>query len=233
MQKKDITVVGVTVALVIACAATPGFLDTFIAVTAAYPYVMSFIKFAILATFGECIGLRITSGLYSRPGFGILPRAIVWGILGLGIKAAFTVFATGVPAVLAEVGMPVSAATMKTGPFMWKAVTAFCIATAINYCFGTIFMTLHRITDMHISFTGGTVGGLLRPIPMGRYLGEINWNVLWGFVFKKTIPVFWIPAHTVTFLLPQHFQVVFAAFLGVVLGIILAVAAKQKSLQPA
>jgi hypothetical protein len=43
-------------------------------------------------------------------------------------------------------------------------------------------------------------------------------------VFKKTIPLFWIPAHTITFLLDPDYQVLFAAFLGIMLGAILAVA---------
>ncbi|MDR0466786.1 MAG: hypothetical protein LBH94_05460, partial [Deltaproteobacteria bacterium] len=73
-------------------------LDGFIAVTRAYPYLTSFLKFAVLATFGECIGLRITTGDYNRPGFGILPKALVWGVLGVGIKMAFTIFAIGAPA---------------------------------------------------------------------------------------------------------------------------------------
>jgi hypothetical protein len=49
---------------------------------------------------------------------------------------------------------------------------------------------------------------------------------MWGFVFKKTIPFFWIPAHTITFLLPPDVQVLFAALLGIALGTILAVAGK-------
>ena len=40
-------------------------------------YIMAFIKFAVLATLGEVIGLRIKTGQYNQPGFGILPRAIV------------------------------------------------------------------------------------------------------------------------------------------------------------
>ncbi|WP_321415721.1 Mpv17/PMP22 family protein [uncultured Desulfobacter sp.] len=47
-------------------------------------------------------------------------------------------------------------------------------------------------------------------------------------MFKKTLPFFWIPAHTITFLLPPDFQVLFAAILGIVLGIILAVAGLSK-----
>ncbi|MDE6112603.1 MAG: hypothetical protein K2G46_04230, partial [Bacteroidales bacterium] len=66
------------------------------------------------------------------------------------------------------------------------------------------------------------------PIPFSRILANLNWDVQWNFVFKKTIPLFWIPAHTVTFLLPPQWQVLFAALLGVVLGILLAIAANKK-----
>jgi hypothetical protein len=52
--------------------------------------------------------------------------------------------------------------------------------------------------------------------------------VQWNFVFKKTIPLFWFPAHTITFLLPSQFQVLFAALLGVALGVILAIANNKK-----
>lgn len=48
-----------------------------------------------------------------------------------------------------------------------------------------------------------------------------------GLCFKKTIPFFWFPAHTITFLLPGDARVLFAALLGVVLGIFLAIAARK------
>ncbi len=51
--------------------------------------VMSFVKFSILSTMGELLGLRISSGHYFRKGFGVLPRAVVWGFLGMGINMAF------------------------------------------------------------------------------------------------------------------------------------------------
>jgi len=44
----------------------------------------------------------------------------------------------------------------------------------------------------------------------------------------KTIPMFWIPAHTITFLLPSEFRVLAAAFLSIALGAILAFAKKKK-----
>ena len=79
---------------------------------ASYPFVSSFIKFAILATSGELIGLRIKTGKYFMPDFGILPRAIVWGILGITIQAAFIIFARGVPILLEFAGMDGSVQAM-------------------------------------------------------------------------------------------------------------------------
>ena len=38
--------------------------------------VMSFVKFSILSTMGELLGLRISSGHYFRKGFGVLP--VLW-----------------------------------------------------------------------------------------------------------------------------------------------------------
>ena len=62
--------------------------------------VMAFIKFAILATLGEVIGQRIKTGKYLQAGFGIFPRMIVWGFLGVTIKMAFIIFTIGVPVFL-------------------------------------------------------------------------------------------------------------------------------------
>jgi hypothetical protein len=56
----------------------------------------------------------------------------------------------------------------------------------------------------------------------------LNWDRQWNFIFKKTIPLFWYPAHTITFMLPGEYRVLFAALLGVALGVILAIGAKKK-----
>ena len=86
-------------------------------------------------------------------------------------------------------------------------------------------MTIHKITDAHIIKNEGSIRKFFRPIDMGASLKALNWDIQWNFVFKKTIPFFWIPAHTITFLLPETFRVLFASLLGIVLGVILAVAA--------
>jgi hypothetical protein len=72
---------------------------------------------------------------------------------------------------------------------------------------------------------GGSLKSLITPIAFGNILSQLNWKVQWHFVFKKTIPLFWIPAHTITFMLPSQYQVLFAASLSIVLGVLLSVAA--------
>ena len=44
----------------------------------------------------------------------------------------------------------------------------------------------------------------------------------------KTVPLFWIPMHTVTFLLPAEYQVMMAAALSVALGVILSLGNRNK-----
>lgn len=190
--------------------------------------VMSFLKFAVLSTLGELLGLRISTGQYLRKGFGVLPRAVVWGVLGMGINLAFIVFSTGVPAAAGYLGVDDPAAIMAGPVTLGKVLLAFAISVSLNSIFAPVFMTFHKITDTHILATGGTLRGLFTPIPMGDIMQNLNWRVQWGFVFKKTIPFFWFPAHTITFLLPGEMRVLFAALLGVALGVILAVAARKK-----
>ena len=60
------------------------------------------------------------------------------------------------------------------------------------------------------------------------FANKVNWDMQWNFVIKKTIPLFWFPAHTITFILPANLQVLFAALLGVALGLILALAGGSK-----
>jgi hypothetical protein len=186
--------------------------------------VMSFIKFAILATMGEMIALRIRKGVYNEPGFGIASRAVVWGFIGLAIKLAFTVFATGTPIFMEYLGVKYSVAAMKGSFSGLKLLNSFCISVAMNIIFAPVMMTFHKITDTHIINNGGKLSCLLKKIEFAQILKTMNWDVMWNFVFLKTIPLFWIPAHTITFLLPPDFQVLFAALLGIALGLILAFA---------
>lgn len=187
--------------------------------------IMSFIKFSLLATLGEVIGLRIKTGGYHLKGFGLLPRALVWGFLGTTIYMAFAIFASGTPVLLEKMGFE-DASLILHSQLSWKKLAvSFSIATALNLFYAPVMMTFHKITDIHILESGGTLRGFFSPMDFARIFREINWDVQWNFVFKRTIPLFWIPAQTITFLLPEEYRVLFAAFLGIVLGVLLAIAA--------
>lgn len=228
MKKQDFIFILVLVMIFLPFFMSDAAYDWYKSFNSAHGMVMSFIKFGILATLGEMLGLRISAGVYNRKGFGVLPRAVVWGLLGIGINAAMIIFSKGVPQLMVYMGMT-DAANIINGVFSADKIwIAFAISVAMNTIFAPVFMTFHKITDTHILDCGGSLRSLITPIPMTRIITHLNWDAQWNFVFKKTIPFFWYPAHTITFLLPGEMRVLFAAVLGVVLGVLLAIAARMK-----
>jgi hypothetical protein len=144
------------------------------------------------------------------------------------IAASMKIFGVGAPRFAEYFGINGVVEAMGGSFSGLKFLGAFLISLAMNTSFGSVFMTLHKVTDAHILNTGGTLRGFFRPINVGEILSSLNWKVQWDFVFKKTIPFFWIPVHTLTFLLPPNLRVLFAALLGVALGLILAIAGQKK-----
>lgn len=229
MKKNDLSISVITLFIISSFFVFPSFRDTYHHLNAHYPYCASFVKFAILATFGECLGLRIRTGQYWKEGFGIIPRAIVWGFLGITIKMAFVVFGEGAPMMLKTMGFhfPTTnpADILRQHDFSWlKLLSAFSVSTSLNVFFAPVFMTFHRITDMHIAATHGSMKDFLGPIPMARYFEHIDWDSMWNFVFKKTIIFFWIPAQTLNFMLPEDYRILIAAIYSIILGVILSLA---------
>jgi hypothetical protein len=234
IKKSDIIFIAGAILLFLPFVISTDVFDFYIKLNHDHALITSFIKFAILATMGEVIGLRIKTGSYYKKGFGIIPRMIVWGFLGITIKISFVIFAVGTPAFLQSVGLHNAMEVMKGAFTLEKLLVAFSISVAMNTIYAPVMMTLHKITDMHILANGGTIAGFFTPIKFKKYFVDLDWNIQWNFVFKKTIPFFWIPAHTITFLLPPDFQVLFAALLGIALGVILAIAdmmGKEESLK--
>ncbi|EJX06625.1 hypothetical protein, membrane [gut metagenome] len=226
MKKSDIIFLLLIAALFLPFVVSDSFYAAYQSFNTNHGMVMSFVKFGILATLGEMLGLRLGTGVYSTPTFGLLPRMVIWGLLGMGINMAMIIFSKGTPLFLEYMGMTDASALMSGGFCLSKVGVALSISVAMNTLFAPVFMTLHKITDTHIAQCGGSVKALFTPIPMTSIITHLNWDVLWNFVFKKTIPLFWYPAHTLTFLLPADMRVLFAALLGVVLGVLLAIKKK-------
>ena len=206
MKKADFVTLIIVAAVVCGFAFIPGAWEWFNTTTKNHGLLMSFFKFAILGTFGEMLALRIREGVYMKQGFG---------------------FKTGTVALL-DGGFHLNgkAAMWFAGDLSWgKFFVALCVSVLMNTLFAPVFMTFHKITDIHIAETGGSLKGFFsHPLEIRRVMSEkINWDIQYGFVFAKTIPLFWYPMHTITFLLPPTLQVLFAAFLGVALGVILSI----------
>ena len=176
-----------------------------------YPYIMGFIKTSILASMGELLASRIASGKYFSRN-EIIPRFIVWGILGMGCVLMFKVFAEGVIGAMNAGILP----NLTRTDFIGNLYRAFMISLIMNLVFAPTFMILHRFTDTFIDFRYKQ-----KTVQIKELTSNIDWQKFFGFVILKTIPFFWIPAHTITFLLPENYRVLMAGFLSIALGLIL------------
>jgi hypothetical protein len=118
--------------------------------------------------------------------------AIVWGVLGIIIKFVFVGFN-------GFVNELVSYGYLPSGDF-WKA---FFKSLFMNSMFGPVMVVIHRFLEnlynlkLKISKEG---------------LKKAFWTLLW----------FWLPAHTITFMLPNNWQITLAAVWSFVLGLLLS-----------
>jgi hypothetical protein len=87
----------------------------------------------------------------------------------------------------------------------------------MNLSFGIAFMSTHRVTDTII-----VLACEKKKITVETIVANIDFKAFISFTVMKAIPLFWIPAHTITFSLPGEYQIVVAAFLSIVLGILLS-----------
>ena len=179
-----------------------------------YPYISGFLKVGLLATLGEMIKVRGKTGSWKTP--DLIAKFIVWGVYGMLFTIAFAIFGKGIHELM---GTPVWPLTFEneTAQKIWQGFsTSFW--TNLIFCFP--MMLSHEYWNTCIArkrFLGGT-----------EFLEGIDKH-LWGSYLLKTIVVFWIPAHTVTFSLPANYQVLMSAFLSLALGFILTIKPKKKA----
>lgn len=156
------------------------------------PFLMAFIKFAVLGTIGEIAAKLITKKklILTQTLFSML----VWGVLGIIIKFVFTGMHGFVDGLTAHNYLPEGIYSK-----------AFFTSLFTNWLFGPWVIILHRLFD---NFYYRKIR-----VPQEGLRGAML-TLLW----------FWIPAHTVTFALPnKEWQITLAAVWSFVLGLILGI----------
>ena len=211
MKKVD-SFIFISVFIVIALLIIPTTHQLFFGFTDTYPLIGGFIKFFIFASFGDCLSQRITAGNWRVK--GLLYKAIVWGFIGIMIVWVFQIFTEGITH-LQGIGLL---------PFKESLLmSALFISVFMNTIFAPTMMLFHRITD-------ATIEGKIedKTYQLKDTLHALDMSKFITFVIFKTIPLFWIPMHTITFLLDERYRVLFASLLGVALGLILGFAKRKE-----
>jgi len=186
------------------------------AINGEHPYAAGFVKYFILASMGELLAYRLSNGLWEKTK-GFFMKAFVWGFIGVVITFMFKVFPYGIRAMIDNGYIPNAGGAM--GGFLFALYTSI----VANVAFGSVFMAFHRISDAKIEAIVDK-----RPMEITEVIRSIDWAEFIRFVVGKTIPYFWIPALTVTFLISENYRILFAAMLSIALGVILTFAKNKK-----
>ncbi|HZW40197.1 MAG TPA: hypothetical protein VFF33_12940 [Ignavibacteriaceae bacterium] len=157
-----------------------------------YPILSAIIQFAILGTLGEIISKWIIN---KKVSLAFTPLHILWKMIEWGILAVCIKYAF-----IGFTSFVEGLAAHNYLPELNLFTKAFAISAFMNLQFGLFLVIAHRLLDnvytRKINFTN---------------IDKSMLSLLW----------FWIPAHTITFMLPKDFQIGLAALWSVMLGIIL------------
>lgn len=201
---------------VLAVLGIPQSREVFVSLTRAHPYLMGMAKFALLGTMGELLSWKVVSGKWKLRGVRLWQRILVWAFIGVLLTIAFPLFSAGVEGLLAQGYLPGNGV---------KWLTAFWKSFFLQAVFAFPFMTFHRITDTLIER-----GQLFSRWPFIEVYKNIDWDNMFRIVGWAII-WFWLPVHTINFMLPAEFRVIIAALLAIVLGLILGFAKRKAGKQ--
>jgi hypothetical protein len=167
-------------------------MDIYVNFVKQYPVVSAVIQFAILGTFGEVVSRWMAAKRIYSP-FSL--RLLLWKALVWSLLAVCIKYAF-----IGFNGFVDALIAYAFLPSLDNYSHAFATSTAMNLQFGPFLVLLHRYLD-------------------NLYPRQKNW----GNIDKSLISLlwFWIPAHTITFMLPKEYQIGLAAVWSVALGIIL------------
>lgn len=167
----------------------------------ANPLLSAAVQFGILGPLGELISVLVSKRKISDLGrpWQIGAKILAWALLGVIIKYGFAGMKGFVDALIDKGLLPRAG----HGTLAW----ALMVSVFTNILFGPQMMAFHRVEDNLILGHKGFNG-----------IQKAWLTLLW----------FWIPAHTVTFILPSDFQIGLASLWSVALGVIMGLTSVKK-----
>lgn len=167
-------------------------MDWYIEIVKARPIATAMVQFALLGTFGEIVSKWLAGRRFFFP-FGL--RGTALRMLGWALLAVCIKYAFS-----GFVSFVEGLVAHGLLPEMSRLGHAFAVSLFMNLQFGPFLVIVHRLIDNAID-------------------GRPNWaNLEKGLL---SLLWFWVPAHTVTFLLPLELRIGLAAVWSVALGLIL------------
>jgi len=163
-----------------------------------YPIIMAMIQFAILGTLGDIISKWIIEKRI------FLPYSYLTILLKMLEWAVIAV--TIKYAFVGFKGFVNNLVEHQMLPELNIFTKSLAISSTMNLQYGPFLVIFHRFLDNLIARKNNW-----------EKIDKGLWSLIW----------FWIPAHTITFMLPKPFQIGLAAIWSVVLGIILGFYNKQ------
>lgn len=167
-------------------------MNWYIVFVKSYPIVSAMIQFAILGTLGDIVSHWIVKKKIFNP-YDL--KTTLLKMLEWALLAIFIKYAF--------VGFNGFVERLIAQNFLLNLNgigKSFAISVSINLQFGPFLVIMHRVLDNLISKQNNW-----------KNLDKGFYSLLW----------FWIPAHTITFILPKEFQIGLAALWSLALGIIL------------
>lgn len=174
-------------------------MNTYIELVKTYPIYSAMIQFAVLGTLGDIISKWMQRGTVFIP--------YKFSVIFLKMLEWAFLAITIKYAFVGFQGFIDSLISHRFLPELSSFGSAFSISVAMNLQFGLLLVILHRFLDNLIS-------------------QENNWKNIDKGMFS--LIWFWIPAHTITFMLDKPYQIGLAAIWSLVLGIILGYFNKNK-----
>jgi hypothetical protein len=168
-------------------------MNSYVEFVIAYPIYSAMIQFAVLGTLGDLLSKWMQQGSVFLPYKLpiILLKMLEWAIIAITIKYAFVGYQ----------GFLSNLVEHHFVPEMGLFGSAFALSVLMNLQYGLFLVIFHRFLDNLIAKQ------------------KNNWkNIDKGML---SLIWFWIPAHTITFMLDKPYQIGLAAIWSLVLGFIL------------